>query len=423
MAINQWLGTASAVAQVDTYTPGGTIEADDLFILTITGWDGSSLAVSAAAGGTAATDVVTALRAAWDVQKAISGSLAENITATGTGTIILTADTAGVAFKVTQSTTEAGGGAADDQTFSKASTTANGGPNDWQDTNNWTLNVPGENGASENTVISDSTVDILYGLDNTGASDPLLSLKTKMTYTGKIGHDEEAGFEGAYLQVETAALFIGEDFDNSRAAGSSRTKIDVGSTVACAITGYNASNSTDTNKPACRLKGNKSDHIIRDLRKGTYGLCFLDSETGQVDSVFQSHAGNIASDSQLTIGQGVVVATIEAIGGLTTVKQLTGQTVTTITNGGGTLLTIGAGAITTLNIEGGTVTPASTGIITTCNATGGETDFTASAEPRTVTTLKVGGGATFKINEDVVTLTNKIQAFEGGRLQYRVSDV
>ena len=40
MANIRWIGGATKVAQVDTFTPGGTIEADDIFILTATGWDG-----------------------------------------------------------------------------------------------------------------------------------------------------------------------------------------------------------------------------------------------------------------------------------------------------------------------------------------------------------------------------------------------
>lgn len=420
MAINQWLGTADTVAQVDTFTPGGTIEADDLFILTVAGFDGTSLVFSEAPGGTTPTEVVTALKAAWN---ASTNTLATGITATGTATLILTADTAGTAFKVTPSTTEAGGGAADAQTFVRAATTANGGPSDWQSATNWSLGiVPGENGASEDTYVSDSTVDILYGLDNSGASDPLLSCHISQTYTGKIGHDEEAGFEGDYLQIETATLFIGENFDNSSSRGSTRIKVDVGSTVACEITGYNTSSSSDTNKPACRLKANKSDHLIRDLRKGTYGLCFLDSETGEVASVFQSYAATVATDSQLTIGQGVTVATVEAVGGITTIKQATGKTITTVTNKGGTMLTSGAGAITTLNTEGGTVTPANTGTIATCNAKGGTTDFTASAEPRIVTNMNVASSAKLKIDTSVVTLTNGITAFESGRKQYTIAD-
>jgi len=422
MAINQWLGTAAVVAQVDTYTPGGTIEADDLFILTITGFDGTTEVVSVAAGGTAVADVTAALTTAWNLA---DGDLIESITAAdNTTNLTLTADTAGVAFKVTQTTTEAGGGAADDQTFAKASTTANGGPSDWQDADNWSLGtVPGEDTGddTEEVYVTDSTVDILYGLDNTGATYFLKSLHTDMTYTGKIGWDEEAGFIGAYLQVETALLFIGENFDDSRSSGSTRTKIDVGSTNPCEITVYNTSSRSDTNKPACRLMADHTDTIIRDIRKGTVGFSFLDQEAGRLESAFQSYANptSRASDSQLSIGRGATIDTfVNSVGGKTTIKCA----VPVITNKAGTLLTIGSGAITTLNSNGGTVTPASTGTITTTVVRGGVCDFTASAEPRTVTNLQVAAGATLKIDTSVVTATNGIVPLEAGRLQYTVSD-
>ena len=423
MAINQWLANGTAVAQVDTYTPGGTIEADDLFILTITGFDGTTEVVSVAAGGTAVADVTAALETAWN---SASGDLVESITALdNTTNLTLTADTAGVAFKVTQTTTEAGGGAADAQTFAKASTTPNGGPSDWQDADNWSLGtVPGEDVGgddSEEVYVTDSTVDILYGLDNTGATFFLKSLHTDMTYTGNIGWDEDAGFIGAYLQVETALLFIGENFDQSTSPGSARTKIDVGSTTASEITVYNTSSRSDTNKPACRLMANHTDTIIRDIRKGTVGFSFLDQEAGRIESAFQSYASasSKASDSQLSIGRGATIdASVEAVGGRTTIKCA----VPTVTNKDGTMLTIGSGAITTLNSNGGTVTPASTGTITTTVVRGGICDFTASAEPRTATNLQVASGADLRIDTSVVSVPNGILPLESGRFQYRVSD-
>jgi hypothetical protein len=418
MPINQWLGTAPAIAEVDTFTPTNP-NTNDIYYILMSGFNGTSSQVSFTVVGTETpTAVVTGLTAA--IAADTSGLFA-GITVSGTTTLILTANTAGTAFKATAPTPfDGGGGSA--PALARVATTANGGPNDWQDSNNWSLlNIPGENGASEETRLKDSSVDILYGLVNTSPSDPLLSLHQEQTYTGLIGHDENAGFEGDYLQIQTAKLFIGEDFDGSRSPGSSRVKIDVGDTVACEITGYNTSSTSDENKPACRLKANKSDHIIRDLRSGTYGLCFLDTETGEVGSIFQSFVSNAASDSRLTIGQGVTVATVESIGGRTTVKQAAGKTITTLTNEGGSMLTIGAGEITTLNTKGGTVTPASTGLITNFNGTGGDTDFTASAEPRTVTNFKVDSGATWQIDTSVVTLTNNIEAFESGRVQYRAS--
>ena len=194
--------------------------------------------------------------------------------------------------------------------------------------------------------------------------------------------------------------------------------IDVGD-VASEITVYNTSRSSDTNKPACRLLANHTDTIIRDIRKGTVGFSFLDTETGQIESAFQSYDTNIASDSQLSIGIGATIDSfVTAVGGKTTIKAA----VPTITNKGGTMLTIGSGAVTTFNAEGGTVTPASTGTITTFNAKGGLSDFNKSAEPRTVTNLKVAESAKLKIDTSVVTLTNGITAFEAGRKLYTIAD-
>ena len=415
MALNQWLVTASTQKQLDTYTPGGTIEADDLFILTIAGFDGSSEVISVAAGGTTVADVTLAVTTAWNNS---TGALASTITAVdNTTNLTLEADTAGVAFKVTQTTTEANGDPADAQTFSKASTTANGGPNDWQDANNWSEGtVPGAV-ASEETVIENSAVEILYGLDNSGAAQTLTSLTIKQTYTGKIGWNEASGEIGDYLQIKATDVYIGQNFDGSLSGGSGRIKIDTG-TVQSSIIVYNTGNSSDTNKPALRLLCNNAATIIREIRKGSVGLAFLSGETSTILSVLLSYASSKSKDASISIGAGTTLTTYDQIGGQGTVKCAT----TTITAEDGTLL-LTSGAVTTLNVDGADVTAVTPDLITTCNVLSGICDFTQSAVPRTVTTLTVGEGATLKIDEAVVTLTNNIQAFAGGRLQYRVSGV
>ena len=414
MSINQFLGTATPVAQVDTFTPA-TIEATDVFTLTVTGFDGTSDSISYTAVDTSATTVSGALIAAWNLE---AGSLFTGITASGTATVILTADTAGVAFKVASSAVDGGG--ADTQTFTRVATTPNGGPSDWQDADNWTLNVPGENGAGEDVFIADSDVDILYGLDNTSPSATVDTIHTDVSYTGLIGWDEDAGFVGDYLQVHATEIFIGENFDDGNAPGSARTKIDAG-TVQTAFTIYNTSSQSDTNKPACRLLANNASSIVRDVRKGTVGFSFLDSETGVIGTAFQSYkdSSQKATDSQLSIGRGATITSLEAVGGKTTVKCAA----TTLTNKGGTMLIIGEGAVATINADGGTTFPASTGLVGLCNVKSGICDFTVSAEPRTVTDLKVKSGATLNINTSIVTPTNEIQAFESGRFSWRVSDV
>lgn len=422
MAINRFLATATAVAQVDTFTPGGTIESDDIFILTVSGFDGSTEVVSAAAGGTTPTDVVTALSAAWATAKAVSGSLASGMNESGTTTFILTSVTAGVAFKVVGTTTEANGDPADAQTFTRAATTANGGPSDWQDTNNWSLGtVPGEDVGgddSEDVYVEDSDVDILYGLDNTGATFFLQSLHVSRTYTGLIGHNGATGLIGDYLQVETAKQFIGELFSTTTAAGSGRIKTNTGATQACDTIVYFTANPVDSNKTAFRYLAANASSDIKEIRKGSVGIAEGTGQTSTIGDVLVSHDGSIGTDAKVEIGAGVTMTNLDCVGGETQLKCAA----TTVDCKGGTLVTSGTGAITTLNVEGGEAQPASNGTITTCNLESGTADFTISAEARIVTTLNHNGG-TLKYDSAFVDIVNGPAPSETGRKQLRTSDV
>ena len=146
MAKNIFLGTATSVTQVDTYTPADP-NTGDIFYLTLNGTDGIDTQVSFTVAGTQTVAAVTAgLHAAWGA----AGLSAYATSADGTTELTLTALTPGVGFTVTPSIFDGAGGAA--PTLAKAATTPNGGANDWQDASNWSLgNVPGENGAGEDT--------------------------------------------------------------------------------------------------------------------------------------------------------------------------------------------------------------------------------------------------------------------------------
>ncbi len=423
MAKNKWLGSASAVAQVDTYTPGGTIEADDIFILTITGFDGSTEVVQAAAGGTTPTAVVTALKAAWAVAKAVSGSLAEFITATGTTTLILTAENAGTAFQITQTTTEAGGGAADDQTFAKASTTANTGPNNWDDANNWSAGtIPGAT-ASEDTWVENSTVDILYGLDQSGAAQTLTSLHFARTYAGLVGWNGATGLIGDYLQVKASEVQIGEHFSQARANGSARIKLNVGIVESDISVLYMAA-STDSPKPACRLLMNNAATDIIEIKKGSVGIASETGETSTLNDIRISFDTSQNTDAELQLGEGVTLNLLVCDGGNTISRTTTDLSSETATVNAGSLVFDGSSALGTLNVSGGSVEPISTGDITALNITAGICDFTTSSEPRTVTTLKLDGPGVLEYDPAIVTLTNDIQPFTAsGKQQYRATKI
>ena len=408
MAINRWIAQATAVSQVDTFTPA-VVAIGDIFTLTTSGFDGTSNEISYTAVDTSATTVSGALIVLWNNSL---DSLNTGMTATGTATVILTADVAGVAFKVASSAT----GVA--PTFTRVATTANGGPLAWDDPDNWSEGtIPGAT-ASEDTYVENATGDILYGLDQSGASQTLNSLHISKDFSGLIGHDGATGLVGDYLQLKTSKAFIGEWFKSTRALGSSRIKIDYGTTASAIIVYYTAS-SADGTKPAYRMIANSGSTLIREIRQGSVGVASQTGETTTLDDIQISYNTSPQTDATLEIGSGVTMGDLECVGGETSVAC----TVGTIDAIAGTVIISGTGTITTLNVSGGKAVPVSTGLITTCNITNGECDFVQSADPRTVTTINLDTLGVLKLDPSVVTVTNKIIPNLDGRIQYRASGV
>jgi hypothetical protein len=108
---------ATPVAEVDTFTPGGTITTGDVNKLTYTAPDGTVTVISfTVAGTTTAAAVSAGLIAAWNA----NATTAAVATATGSTTVILTGVTAGTPFTVASSVTGVG-------TLTRAATTAASG--------------------------------------------------------------------------------------------------------------------------------------------------------------------------------------------------------------------------------------------------------------------------------------------------------
>jgi len=141
---NKWIGGRTAVAQVDTLTPGGTIEAGDLFNVTLTDLLGVATTLSVAATSTTVDqtcdDIVAAFNASTNPRFTVITAALVGTHPNGTA-VTLTADTAGTAFLCTVATTEANGVPAEpaEQTFSRAATTGNQGPTYWGSALNWSL--------------------------------------------------------------------------------------------------------------------------------------------------------------------------------------------------------------------------------------------------------------------------------------------
>jgi hypothetical protein len=108
------LTTGTLVAEVDTFTPGGTITTGDIDKLTYTRKDLTTKVASFTVGATTTAAAVSAgLIAAWNADP----ELAAVATATGTNTVVLTAVVPGDTFSVASSVTGVG-------TLTRAATTA-----------------------------------------------------------------------------------------------------------------------------------------------------------------------------------------------------------------------------------------------------------------------------------------------------------
>lgn len=399
MATVRWLGNAAAVAQVDTLTVGGTIEADDVFKMTING-----KTLSVVAGSTVAATVATTIAAAWNALTAADGwaEFAEiTALATSGGALTLTADTKGKPFTCTVSTTETGGGAADAQTFGTAATVANSGPNDWSTATNWSGGaVPVD---ADDVIVEDSTIDILYGLDQSSIQPT--SLTIRRSFTGKIGlpNRNSGGYEEyreKYLKIGPTTLSVGA---GDAGGGSSRLKINTG-TDQTAVTVHHTASPADTNSHAFVWKGTHAANTLT-VKSGSVAVAPYAGETATIATLNVGYVNNVAGDSNVYLGTGCTLTTITQTGG----KLVAQNNATTINLLDGELSVRGAATITTLNIDGGALYDESSGTFTTLNVgSGGGYDASRLLAAKTITTTNLRAGALLRDPNAKVTFTNGV---------------
>ena len=372
----RYIANALPVAQVDTLAVGGTIEADDLFLMTI---NGKTLRV--VAGSAVASTVASNIAEAWNLSTI--PEFAE-VTAEADGaTVLLTADTAGRPFTLTVSTTEASGGGADAQTFSRSTTTACSGPSFWNVAANWDTGVVPANG--DDVYLENSAVDLLYGLDQSAVT--LDSLHIAASYTGRIGLPEHNGQYREYrlrtLRVSATLVRIGY----GPGPGSGRIRLDTGS-AATAVSVLRTGTSAESDRAALYWLGAHADNTLEVLQ----GSVEVATEAGDAAQVTPriGQAGAI-SDATVRFGTGVTLGGLHASGGEIEINS----DIDTIDMNDGTL-TIAAGAVDTLNVYGGTAYYNSAGALGTASVgPRGRLDFSQDMSPKTVTNpVTLSAGAT-----------------------------
>jgi len=218
MTTIHWRGDAAAVAQVTRVTPAN-VEVGDVFTLTV-----NNKSVSYTAAAATVADVTAGLTAAWN--NSTAAEMAEVTAADDTTHITLTADSAGVPFTVSASTTDGGGN--DTQTLTATEITASAGPLHWDTAANWVGGVVPAN--SDDVYLEQSEASIRYGLDQSAVT--LASLNIAASFTGEIGlpRINSSGatgyveYRGRDLQIGATNLNIGY----GEGDGSGSMRIDTG---------------------------------------------------------------------------------------------------------------------------------------------------------------------------------------------------
>jgi trimeric autotransporter adhesin len=392
-----WKGGAPPIAQVDTVTVVGTVEADDIFILTI-----GYKSVSTVGGSTNATTVANTVAVALNALDSSEYPEFAEITWTDSGAVITaTATTPGKPFTLTASSTEANGNAADDQTFTRAASVTSSGPNDWSVAANWsTAAVPAN---TDDVVVEDSNVDILYGLDQTGIL--LSSLTFKSTYSGYTGLPA-TNHAGGYPEYRPTSLVIGANtvsIGDGEGRGSGRIKLDLDGQVS-AITVKGTGQPIDTGLKALMITGTAVNSTA-DISAGSVALSPFASQTCVLTTLDILHQGNVVGDVDLYIGSGANAITMYQRGG--TILAEVGPTTALYMEAGVT--TVMSGAATTYQIDGGILNWRGADTLTTVNVGGTATvNRTPSGTTSTWTNCNLYAGGAINDPAGELTITNGV---------------
>ena len=389
MANRYWLGQAVPVAQVDTLTVGGTA-ASQTYTVTV-----NSKEETYTATGTQTNDEIAAA-----IQEVLDASTIEEfgeytytvdanvITATGPD------DGMPVSISVSVS---AGTG-----TFVKATVTAATGPNHWDNVDNWSGATLPVN--SDNVYFRDSSVDVLYGIDQNAVTLALLDFDS--TYTGKVGlpdfHGAVAGgstyseYRETFLKIGATAVNIGR----GTGAGSGRIRLNVG-TVQTTVRMYGTAKPDQSGGVAFDFLGtHASNQLI--ASRGVFGVATKPGTTATIAAAKIGSQGAAVSDVQGVFGDGCTLTDLRMTGGTLEVRN---GLATGLMTDGELTISGSAGVTTSLAAHGGRVNYDTSGtLVSYYGGTGSMIDFSRIAVSRTVTAAELVPNAGWNDPGKVVTV-------------------
>lgn len=399
MASKFWKSGATAVQQVDRLTLGGTWEANDVLTITLKSADEvGSQTLTVVAGSTVIATIVATVRAAFNVA-ATGGDPAYSyfagITASdGSSWVTLTADTAGVPFYCTVTTTENGGGGADSQTFVRSSITPNSGPYDLNCVANLSDGVALANGDTLYVDARGGSNSILYGLNQSAVT--LAVLDVNLGFTGNAGSLDTT------LRISASLFRYGaKPSDGSSPSGSQLFRIDLGTNAAVVLVDGTRNTGT-SGQPALMIKGTHASNTLT-----VQGNSFVGVGVAVPGESTTLAALSCKGSGQVTCGTGVTLTNVTNTGAgkIVTNSAISG----TLKNTAGTVITYGNVLIATIDAQGGSLflnhRKSSGDSITTLQMNGGTVDFQQDDRTLTVNALSWAGGKILQSASNQVTYT------------------
>lgn len=369
MASQYFIGLAPNIAQVSTITPAGTITAGDVDTITVKDELGATIAtINFTVVGTTAANVVTGLAAAWAANP-ITNALAST---GGTGTLILTAKTAGTPFYVTSSVAGVG-------TLTTVATQANSSPSDINNPVNWS---GGTAVANSDTVAFDNRmlVDALFGLNQSSVTPSIVHYdlgcknigqqRNPLKWAGVTTWD--AGRNLAGIQPTQ---------------GAGRINIDHGTGAGVGVVYNTNPTPLDTGQETLRYRATNASNSLS-VNGGLVGVCTnLPGDTATITNIFVT--GGIVN-----IAAGVTATNIINEGG--TVTQYCASTTSGNYSKQGSFTTVGTALVGTFNASAGNVflnnRPSAGTCVTTLNHGGAIVDTSGNPATSTIAQWNFSGG-------------------------------
>jgi hypothetical protein len=266
-------------------------------------------------------------------------------------------------------------------TFTKQELVTATGPNWVNNPKNWSTG--NAVGAGDTLIFENSAVPVLYGLDTLIAID-LAVIRRKSSHTGRIGLPRHTGLYEQYRPtklIARASLIVNGEGDGPGAPFNLDTN-----TIQTDITVLNTSQPEESGVPAFLWKGAHANSTFRIVR-GSAGLVFQAGETGQLSKIQVGYVDDIESDAEVALGSGLILGTIEKLGGDARIYTVSGGTAFTLISQAGLTVIEGEGPVAQVTIRGGEVKYNTTGALGGNTIVTGEgiLDFSGDMRPKTVT--------------------------------------